>query len=43
MTADKGPRPVANYVFVVLIALALVGAFEFTRRMIVYATTGALD
>jgi hypothetical protein len=39
---EKGPRPIANYVFIVLIAAALAGAIDFTWRMTQYATTGAL-
>ncbi|HUZ12152.1 MAG TPA: hypothetical protein VMU93_04785 [Caulobacteraceae bacterium] len=40
--AEKPPRPLANYVFIVLIALALFGALEFTVRMGMYATTGGM-
>jgi hypothetical protein len=36
--AEKGARPITNYVFVVLIALALVGAIDFTWRMTTYVT-----
>ena len=36
---DKGARPLANYVFIVLIALALAGAIDFTWRMTTYVTS----
>ena len=36
--AEKGPRPLANYIFIVLIALALAGAADFTWRMTTYVT-----
>jgi hypothetical protein len=39
---EKGPRPISNYVFSVLIAAALAGAIVFTWRMALYATTGSL-
>jgi hypothetical protein len=35
---EKGPRPIANYVFIVLILAALIGAIDFTVRMTTYVT-----
>jgi hypothetical protein len=43
MMTEKGPRPIANYVFIALLLLALVGAINFTWRMTVYATGGGLS
>ena len=39
---EKGPRPIANYVFIMLLALALAGAIDFTWRMTSYATGGGV-
>ena len=39
--AEKGPRPITNYVFIALLLAALVGAIDFTWRMATYATGGA--
>jgi len=39
---EKGPRPIANYVFIVLIALALLGAIDFTWRMTSLVWDGGL-
>lgn len=37
---EKGPRPLTNYVFIVLILAALIGAIDFTWRMSSYVSGG---
>lgn len=38
----KGPRPVTNIVFVVILAVTLLAAADFTYRLIDYALTCAM-
>jgi hypothetical protein len=38
----KGPRPLANIVFVVILAATLLLAADFTYRLVKYALDGSL-